>query len=715
MHRDPQPAKMFTIAPMYRYGAPGKGRYREHWQASVEAIGSDDPSIDAELIQLYDTLLAPPRRHGLPPRAQLDRLPRPAVPPTSRRSRAWLADNEHRLDADTRAKVATSPLRVFDNYLAKPEAVRAALDEAPKIGESLCEECVAHFAAVAGRPRRDGCRVHASFRLSSEASTTTRARPGSSSGRWTTRTRRISGGGRYDGLVEEIGGPPTPGVGFGAGLERLLIAMEDAGVTGEAPTIDVFFALEQGAPRHEVARWLAELRRGGRRRRHGLRRPVAEGAADPGRRGSAPLRPSIVGPDGAVLRRHGQRRRTAGPRRRRRQTVPHELARPHVRGAPRGARRLAQDACGLGRPPPRPRRPRLRRSPRPHRDHPARDQPASALPRRPSSPRRSATSSSSRQRGRSSRAPPETVNPNIATGVGRAPGRHARGSSRARRRCRSSSTRRTSTRRCGCATAGSTSGARSCSATSACAPRWWGSSAGTMEAAGFLDIQTPILYKSTPEGARDFVVPSRLHKGTFFALPQSPQLLKQLTMIAGFDRYYQIAICFRDEDLRADRVQEITQLDMEMSFPDRDELFLLMEDMFAAIWRECLGIEIPRPFPHMTYAEADDRFGSDKPDTRFGLELEDATRGHPRVGVRCLRRCRGGALPPRPARVLALRDRHARGAGEGARRQGPRLRDPRRAAARSARRSRSSSPRPSSMHSPRRPARPCCSPPTRGR
>ena len=148
----------------------------------------------------------------------------------------------------------------------------------------------------------------------------------------------------------------------------------------------------------------------------------------------------------------------------------------------------------------------------------------------------------------------------------------------------------------------------------------------TMEAAGFIDIQTPILYKSTPEGARDFVVPSRLHKGTFFALPQSPQLLKQLTMIAGFDRYYQIAICFRDEDLRADRVQEITQLDMEMSFPDRDEIFLLMEDMFAAIWRECLGIEIPRPFPHMTYAEADDRFGSDKPDTRFGLELEDATR-----------------------------------------------------------------------------------------
>ena len=146
-----------------------------------------------------------------------------------------------------------------------------------------------------------------------------------------------------------------------------------------------------------------------------------------------------------------------------------------------------------------------------------------------------------------------------------------------------------------------------------------------MEAAGFLDIQTPILYKSTPEGARDFVVPSRLHKGRFFALPQSPQTLKQLTMIAGFDRYYQIAICFRDEDLRADRVQELTQLDVEMSFPDQEVLFALMEEMFTAIWRDCIGVEIATPWPRMTYEEADRRFGSDKPDTRFALELEDAT------------------------------------------------------------------------------------------
>jgi aspartyl-tRNA synthetase len=146
-----------------------------------------------------------------------------------------------------------------------------------------------------------------------------------------------------------------------------------------------------------------------------------------------------------------------------------------------------------------------------------------------------------------------------------------------------------------------------------------------MEEAGFLDIQTPILFKPTPEGARDFVVPSRLQKGRFFALPQSPQILKQLLVIGGFDRYYQIAICFRDEDLRADRVQEITQLDVEMAFPDREFLFGLMERMLATVWRECIGVELPTPFRRITHDEAQARYGSDKPDLRFGLEIEDAT------------------------------------------------------------------------------------------
>jgi aspartyl-tRNA synthetase len=146
-----------------------------------------------------------------------------------------------------------------------------------------------------------------------------------------------------------------------------------------------------------------------------------------------------------------------------------------------------------------------------------------------------------------------------------------------------------------------------------------------MDAAGFVEIETPIMAKPTPEGARDFLVPTRLQKGRFFALPQSPQIYKQLLVISGFERYYQIARCFRDEDLRADRVQEITQLDLEMAFPDREVIFALMERVFSAVWRECIGVELEAPFPRLTWREADLRYGTDKPDLRFGLEIEDAT------------------------------------------------------------------------------------------
>jgi histidyl-tRNA synthetase len=254
MHRDPQPVKLYTLGPMWRYDRPQRGRYREHWQLSVEAIGSDDPAVDAELIQFYDELL---RRLGigdyvLELNSIGDENCRPAY---IERLQAWLDEHDAELDDEARAKRQTTPLRVFD---VKSERVQAALAAAPKIGEALCDACREHFEQVRGFLDALGVRyelrptlvrgldyyTRTTFEFKDEAIGAQDS---------------ICGGGRYDGLLEAIGGPPTPGIGFGAGIERLLLSLGDIEVEPEG--IDVFFVAAEGADRRAIAKALSELRR----------------------------------------------------------------------------------------------------------------------------------------------------------------------------------------------------------------------------------------------------------------------------------------------------------------------------------------------------------------------------------------------------------------------------------------------------------------------
>jgi histidyl-tRNA synthetase len=258
LHREPQPVKLYTVAPMYRYAAPQKGRYREHWQCSVEAIGSNDPAVDAELIQLYTEFA---RRVGITEyELQLNSIGDAACRPAYvERLTQWLDEHADVLDEDARAKRATNPLRVFD---VKSPAVREALRAAPTIGESLCAECDAHFAEVRRLLDVYGVRYTLEPTLVRGLDYYTRT-VFEFVGPEEKAQSAICSGGRYDGLIEEIGGAPTPGIGFGAGIERALIALENEGRTAKAPSLDVFFVADGDGARASVPPLLAELRRAG--------------------------------------------------------------------------------------------------------------------------------------------------------------------------------------------------------------------------------------------------------------------------------------------------------------------------------------------------------------------------------------------------------------------------------------------------------------------
>jgi histidyl-tRNA synthetase len=300
LHRDPQPVKAYTIAPMYRYSAPGRGRYREHYQLSVEAIGSADPAIDAEIIQLYHELL---RRLGVTQwelriNSIGDQNCRPAY---VAELNAWLDAHADVLDEDARHKRATSPLQVFD---VKAPAVRAALESAPKIGESLCEECRLHFDQVQRALDAYGVPYSLDPTLVRGLDYYTRTTfefigPDENA------NSTICGGGRYDGLVEAIGGPPTAGIGFGAGLERLLLALENEGIVASPEPLDVFIVVTDGADRIAVLPVAADLRRRGVSTDLDYAGRSFKGQMTQAGRTGAPT-VAIVRPDGVTIRRGGR-------------------------------------------------------------------------------------------------------------------------------------------------------------------------------------------------------------------------------------------------------------------------------------------------------------------------------------------------------------------------------------------------------------------------
>jgi histidyl-tRNA synthetase len=264
LHREPQPQKLYTYETIYRYGRPQKGRYREHWQLDLEAIGSDDPAVDAEVIQLYDTLL---HRLGVSNyRLELNSIgDQECRPPSLERLRPWLEEHDSDLDEGTREQARRNPLRALDNIAGKPPEVQAVLRQAPAIGDWLCDACREHFAEVRRYLDAFGVRyelVPTLVRGLDYYTRTTWEFVGPEGGS----TSTLSGGGRYDGLAEELDGAHTPGVGFGAGIERLLLALDDAGVPApEEEGIDVFFVCIEGVDRAAVLAKMLELRAAGLR------------------------------------------------------------------------------------------------------------------------------------------------------------------------------------------------------------------------------------------------------------------------------------------------------------------------------------------------------------------------------------------------------------------------------------------------------------------
>ena len=633
-HHPAVPWKAWTAGPNFRYEAPQAARYRQHFQVDAEIVGTDDPDADVEVIALLDGFH---RALGLTQR----RLVVNSLGDDASRAAylaaltAYLQGNAADLSEQSRETLALNPLRVLDSRRPEDQPVVAA---APQVLEYLTPDAEARFDRV-----QEGLKVlgiayeieprlvrgldyynHTLFEFPSHALDSAQ--------------NAIGGGGRYNGLVEALGGPAgTGGVGFGAGIERILLACDAEGVFA-APTARVQVYVV------DTTRWPGGAGPGrraavGRHRRRPVVRPAEHEEPDEGRR------PLGCGDRGD--------RRTGRAGRRRRDAARPAGRRPAGRsatggGAPHGARRrgpgvvavmstgrptsMRTDQCGTLRASDAGRTVSLcgwvarRREHGEHlafldlRDHTGLVQCVvnQAVDVR--------SEYVLRITGTVRLRPEGTVNPNLPTGeveVGDCEvevlstaepppfpidSRADEVDETVRLRHRYLDLRRERMQRNLRVRSAVNSAIRA-----------------AMERQGFVEIETPMLVPSTPEGAREFLVPSRQSPGSFYALPQSPQLFKQLLMVAGVDRYFQIARCLRDEDLRADRQYEFMQLDAEMSFVDQDDVLEAISEAVLDAAEAVTG-ERPLPIPHITWHEAMDRYGVDKPDLRFGMELVELTK-----------------------------------------------------------------------------------------
>ena len=626
MHKLAQPVKLWYLGPFFRREAPQKGRYRQFFQVGAEALGSEDPAVDAEIILLVAELFEALRIHT---RLRLSSLGSPEARAAYREQLvAFLRAHSDALSADVRERIELNPLRAFD---AKDRGTQAVMADAPRLFGAITPEDREHFDTVTAMLDDAGLTWERDETLVRGLDYYTRTvfefeSPdlGAQSG--------VGGGGRYDGLVEALGGPPTPGVGFAAGIERMLLAA--AQQPDAPPDVDLYVALAKPQYAREGMRIATEVRQAGLNAQVELAGRSLKGQLKHAGPAACSLR-CDSGRRGSAAEGHGQRRAARD-------------------GDRRGAGgRAARRAAGL-----RPPRPNLYREAwagelradragdevrvagwvHRRRDHGGlifidlRDR--SGLLQLVFHPEHAPEAHQRAHRLRSedvltakgtiARRDEANVNPGLATGEieldvadfelladAKPPpfpiDEDADVDETLRLRYRALDLRRERMR-----------DAMICRHQVIAAIRDY---LGTHD---FLDLETPILTRSTPEGARDFIVPARVRPGSFFALPQSPQLFKQLLMIGGFERYYQIARCFRDEDSRADRLPEFTQLDIELSFVEEEDVISLIEGLMPAVFEATgfPGVPAP-PYPRLTYDEAMLRYGSDRPDTRFGLEIQD--------------------------------------------------------------------------------------------